>query len=1044
MSTNYYQVMMAKETDRLTTNTIQAMANNVEANIEELDHLMTSLYMNQSIMQALQLFGTADYDSLDELTKFNANKALFQLLPSYLQYTNDNILGSVIIASNGITFSTNKYDSKTILLDNYPYREKEWYNEAIKAEGKTVLIDMHETDYYSGTSTPTEAFSIAKAIKDPNSSKIWAVVMADAKSSALENIVKNINFSDRAIVTVLDRNNRVLYANKLVEENMINQLTANKSTIKDGNDTYIKSSQLILGIGWKMVVLSSYTEMQLSSKRLYNVSVLFSALCVLTAFALYFASSRRMMDSLKSIIATIRKVERGDLGAHLSIAGKDEIAQVGAALNHMVYTLRDLIEREYKAVLGQRNAEYHALQMQIQPHFLYNTLTGLMGLNRMGDRIGLEKSILSLTSMLRYTLEQDNWSTVDKEMQFITNYCNLQKYRFEDRMAFHVFYDEETAACPIPKLLLQPLVENAVIHGLEPLSRPCTIDIAATIAYKEDISYLTLTVKDDGAGFDHDNVAAKKPNIGTSNIKERLSIAFEDYHFSIVSNETKERYARLKLITKRLIHMKVLIADDERMVRVVLRSTLEEVDSSLTIVGEAKDGNELLELAALYKPNIAFVDIKMPELDGLTAINQGKMLSPSTHWIILTGFSYFEYAQEAIKLGAYAYLLKPIDPQKLNELLKEIKLKLMAEMEAANKSFKRDLIANYFIHLYDRELEQTFEGREIGGFLLIKDSSWSEARQVVVLTDFFGRLSGLNSELTPHAIHTAMITMSNGDVACIYGYDPSCRILAEQISDQVLRMLDELNDPQFHLTMLAFQSTKDLADLYRQSDQLKLNKHLRVLSGFQNKQCLNDLEQIANVPVMDKLCKRVIELCDSYKDELLLPYSDQIKEIRKIVAENTSIDRLDNNTKIADFIYCSIGCLLEAEQGLYSMLRTLELYGGNIKHTRADTSDLIEQIVEYIEANYMKEISISEIADHLKVTANYVSRIFHQKKGMRFIDFLTEVRIAHAKKLFYDHPKMPVKEVAARVGYFSTRYFSKLFLKEVGSYPSDFAKNPTL
>jgi two-component system response regulator YesN len=490
--------------------------------------------------------------------------------------------------------------------------------------------------------------------------------------------------------------------------------------------------------------------------------------------------------------------------------------------------------------------------------------------------------------------------------------------------------------------------------------------------------------------------------------------------------------------------MKVLIADDERMVRVVLRSTLEEIDSSLTIVGEAKDGNEMLELTALYKPNIAFVDIKMPDLDGLSAINQGKMLSPSTHWIILTGFSYFEYAQEAIKLGAYAYLLKPIEPQRLNELLKEIRLKLIAEMESANKSFKRDLIANYFIHHYDRELEQTFEGREIGGFLLIKDSSWSEPRQVEVLTDFFGQVSRLNNELMPHAIHTAMITMSNGDVGSIYSYDPSLRILVSQISDEVLRKLDELNDPQFHMTMLTFQPTEDLAELYKQSDQLQSNKHLRVLSGYQNKLCWNDLEHIAEDPVKDKLCKRVIDLCDSFKDEHLLSYSDHIKEIRKIFAENSSMDRLDSKTKIADFIYCSIGCLLEADQGLDTMLKTLELYRGKIKNTRADSSDVIEQIVDYIEANYMKEISLSEIADHLKVTANYVSRIFHQKKGMRFIDFLTEVRIAHAKKLLYDNPKMPVKEVAARVGYFSTRYFSKLFLKEVGSYPSDFAKNPNL
>ena len=102
----------------------------------------------------------------------------------------------------------------------------------------------------------------------------------------------------------------------------------------------------------------------------------------------------------------VKQLEKGDLKSSINIEGRDEISKLAKALDNMAYRLDDLIDREYKAALSKRNAEFNALQSQISPHFLYNTLNGLLGLNRLGKQETLEKSIIALTSLLRYTLDQ--------------------------------------------------------------------------------------------------------------------------------------------------------------------------------------------------------------------------------------------------------------------------------------------------------------------------------------------------------------------------------------------------------------------------------------------------------------------------------------------------------------------------------------------------------------------------------------------------------------------------------------------------------------
>jgi DNA-binding NarL/FixJ family response regulator len=141
------------------------------------------------------------------------------------------------------------------------------------------------------------------------------------------------------------------------------------------------------------------------------------------------------------------------------------------------------------------------------------------------------------------------------------------------------------------------------------------------------------------------------------------------------------------------IRMRVVIADDEYLARASLRSMLEELTLPLDFVGEAANGEEMIALVGQHLPDVAFVDIRMPRLNGLEAIRTARLISPQTRWLILTGFPEFDYAREAIRLDVSDYLLKPVNPEELRRVLGDFIEENRRLKIARNKQFERELMA---------------------------------------------------------------------------------------------------------------------------------------------------------------------------------------------------------------------------------------------------------------------------------------------------------------------------------------------------------------
>ncbi|MEW9669390.1 sensor histidine kinase [Ammoniphilus sp. 3BR4] len=528
----YYQYLISKETQRLTEGTLASLSNNINTYLDDLSRLTIIPYLNENIMFAIKTLSSNQYKTAEPYTQLVVNRAIYDTLPKYLQFTREEIVSTILLTMDGSVFVNTRNGESSV--PDYPFTNQEWYKKAMTGGGNVVFIPTHSQDYITG-SEQAKVFSVARLIKDPETQKPLAVIMADADLTTFNKIFKGINLNNKnSMITILDDQGDLFYSNRSMPDSIRRQLKEIPPVIKADDDSYVVVSKVIPPSNWKMVVLVSQSEITAKVRWMFTAGILFAAGGLLVTFFLFTILSRWIVNPFKELVKVMKKVEKGHFEVRLQTKGQDEVARLGNAFNHMIAKINELIDREYRAVLNQRNAEYRALQSQIQPHFLYNTLNGFIGLNRMGERKNLEKAILSLSSMLRYSLQHTDWSTIADEFLFLERYCSLQRMRFQDRMEVDIHCDYRIAYYQIPKLLLQPLVENAIIHGVEPSEYPCRIMIKAEWAEIRDQSVLRISIRDNGVGFDPEKQNGTQ-SIGISNVRERLKMVYPQSTFTLES-----------------------------------------------------------------------------------------------------------------------------------------------------------------------------------------------------------------------------------------------------------------------------------------------------------------------------------------------------------------------------------------------------------------------------------------------------------------------------------------------------------------------------
>jgi len=257
--------------------------------------------------------------------------------------------------------------------------------------------------------------------------------------------------------------------------------------------------------------------------------------------------SRSITRPIENLIARMKLAEKGNFAeAHLqtpddSPMSMDEIGLLHRTFRLMVERINTLITENYANQLLIKETEFKALQAQINPHFLYNTLESINWLAKVNKQTQISNMVESLGFLLRNSISmKEEILTLGEEVEVIKSYVTIQKYRFDDRMIFKLEVSESLLHHKLPKLTLQPLLENAIQYALEPTIGRSTIVVRAELAGER----LLISVEDDGPGIPPDileklrsgEIKARGKGIGMLNIDERIKIAFgESYGLRIES-----------------------------------------------------------------------------------------------------------------------------------------------------------------------------------------------------------------------------------------------------------------------------------------------------------------------------------------------------------------------------------------------------------------------------------------------------------------------------------------------------------------------------
>ena len=528
--------------------------------------------------------------------------------------------------------------------------------------------------------------------------------------------------------------------------------------------------------------------------------------------------------------------------------------------------------------------------------------------------------------------------------------------------------------------------------------------------------------------------------------------------------------------------IKVFITEDESIVREGLRDIVPWEKYGFEFVGDAPDGEMALPMIRKLKPDVLITDIKMPFMDGLALSSIVSRELPDTKIIILSGYSDFEYARQAINLQVDQYLLKPITKAAIVKALEHTRQKIQEEREQKDflRRYEQD-VKKYESYsrraFFERLVEGSMSVQQIyeeaqrlhleldaGGYNFILFSAqsvtataYSETASAVLdgLLDFFLRYPGyilFRSGLLSYAV------LLMGDQPALQELtDRALEVISGRCtaSPEPLNWCAAVGTPTYRVS--------GLAQCYRDANHAMAYRHLMPGTHIFRADTLREEDHgIAQLEGLDpgKLDADIIrrfvstgtpEEIDGFVTEYLSNLGGAVQSLmfRHYMLLSVRIN--------AEVVLQQLGCRMEdfrklpkpelntpAEEvrGDITEVLTAALNLRELK-SQQESSDLVESAIHYIEKNYTDEnISLNSVAQALGISANYLSACFSQKMGVSFVEYLTQKRMNRAKQLLL-RTGLRSSEIAAEVGYRDPRYFSFVFRKTQGCTPRAFRSGET-
>ena len=454
-------------------------------------------------------------------------------------YTNDDITRYAYISNNGICnngIGIGSMNPSNQFVSESLFQDEDW------------LINLKNTRQTYAWLPPgvypwgdkTDCITLIRKIQDPDNLRSYVgIVAAMIPVSVFTGILDNAAYLAGTSLYILNPDDHLIASTTGAKENYLAveaalnaNLTENGSAlvVHIGNETYIVAQDMLGGSDWSVIIAVPYTRTvgELSLAMLQSNLIIIACLipiCLLLSLMMASFTTR----PIQALKAHMMSSGRGKAYS-LPLEGKNEIAVLTRSYNHLLEQFSDSMNKQY--MLGQevKMQELKALQAQINPHFLYNTLDLLNWMSMSADAPEIGDLVRSLADFYKLSLRGgEDTSSVRHEIDHIKAYMVIQNVRFGDKITLHIDLPPEIMECSIPKLTFQPLIENAILHGI--MERD---DERGNIALTGELSgkYALLFIADDGVGMAEERCRAlldgelNENGYGVKNIQSRLVMSF--------------------------------------------------------------------------------------------------------------------------------------------------------------------------------------------------------------------------------------------------------------------------------------------------------------------------------------------------------------------------------------------------------------------------------------------------------------------------------------------------------------------------------------
>ena len=437
--------------------------------------------------------------------------------------------------------------------------ELEWYRRALEAEGQAVISTSHVQNAIAGKYD--WVVTLSRSITNNASPGVTGVFFVDLNYNSISDLCERISLGNKGYIYILDRNGGIVYhpQQQLIYSGMKDELIsevmetdASSFLTGDGRLYTISRSE---ATGWIVVGVSYVSELMEGADEARITYLLAAMLLLAVAMLLAFLLSDQITKPIKSLELSMKEVEKGNFShVALEVRNNNEIGRLSRNFNAMTREIQKLMEQSEKEQKAKRRYELKVLQSQINPHFLYNTLDSIIWMAEWGKNQEVVKMTSSLARRLRRSMSNEQEVvTIEEEIDYTEAYLTIQKMRYQDKLEYEIEAEPDIRKEETVKLVLQPVVENAIYHGIKYKDGKGLIQIRG---FREG-GDIILQVEDDGRGMDQDTLEhifekhvrdTKSNGVGLQNVHERIRLYYgAAYGLSFESEPGKGTVVTIRL-----------------------------------------------------------------------------------------------------------------------------------------------------------------------------------------------------------------------------------------------------------------------------------------------------------------------------------------------------------------------------------------------------------------------------------------------------------------------------------------------------------------